>query len=57
MRALEWLVVALLGLAFVPAALALAGVWSKTDYYAHGFFVPMVSLWLVARRGRVGSVN
>jgi len=39
-------------LAFAPALLALAAVWSAVDYYQHGFLVPLVSLATARRRTR-----
>jgi exosortase len=42
-----------LGLAFAPAVVSLARVWSGTDYLSHGFLVPLVSVWIAwATRGR-----
>ncbi len=38
------LLAALLGLAFVPALLALGRIWSSNDSYSHGFLVPLLSL-------------
>ena len=35
---------AAVALAFAPAVLALASIWSSVDYYQHGFLVPVVSL-------------
>ena len=42
-----------LGVAFAPALVSLARVWSGTDYLSHGFLVPLVSVWIAwATRGR-----
>jgi exosortase len=45
----EWVLLALLGAAFAPALISLAGVWSSVDYQSHGFLVPVVSLWVALR--------
>jgi len=45
----EWLVTGALALAFVPAVLSLAEVWSRVDYQSHGFLVPVVALWAALR--------
>ncbi len=50
-RLSEWLLAGLMALAFVPAGIALVGVWSSVDYYSHGFLVPLVAYW-AATRGR-----
>ncbi|MBW2495084.1 MAG: exosortase/archaeosortase family protein [Deltaproteobacteria bacterium] len=36
-------------LAFLPALIALIGVWTSVDYYSHGFLVPLVAYWAAAR--------
>jgi exosortase len=41
----EWLLVALLGVAFAPAVVAMSRVWSSVDYASHGYLVPFVALW------------
>jgi exosortase len=46
----EWALVALLAVAFAPAVLAMADVWSHVDYQSHGFLVPVVSVWLAMRQ-------
>ncbi len=45
----EWVLLALLVAAFVPAVLSLAEVWSAVEYQSHGFRVPLVSLWVALR--------
>jgi exosortase len=45
----EWVLLALLGAAFTPALISLAGVWGSVDYQSHGFLVPVVSLWVALR--------
>jgi len=52
MRVKEKLVAVLLALAFAPAVIALARVWSSVDYYSHGFLVPLVAVWIARRDGR-----
>ncbi len=48
--ATEWLFVGLGAVAFAPALLELAAVWSGTDYLTHGFLVPVVAAFLAAGR-------
>jgi len=48
-RTSEWLLAAALLLAFLPALIALIGVWTSVDYYSHGFLVPLVAYWAAAR--------
>jgi exosortase len=48
-RAAEWLLAVALLLAFLPALIALAGVWNSVDYYSHGYLVPVVAFWAAAR--------
>lgn len=45
MRKLDLAIIALLAVVFAPAFATLAGVWSTTEYYSHGFLVPVVSYW------------
>jgi exosortase len=45
----ERVIAALLLLDFVPALIALARVWSSTEYLSHGFLVPLVSYWVLLR--------
>ncbi len=52
MRAKEKLIAAALALAFAPAVIALARVWSSVDYYSHGFLVPLVAYWIAQREGK-----
>ncbi len=53
MRASEWILVIFLGVVFIPAVLALAGVWSSVDYYSHGYMVPLVALWAASAQRAV----
>jgi len=46
MRRSELAIVGLLAVAYVPAFLTLARVWSSVDYYSHGFLVPVVAYWM-----------
>jgi len=48
----EKLIAAFLALAFAPALMALARVWSSVDYYSHGFLVPLVAYWIAQRDGK-----
>ena len=52
MSATEWALVALLGIAFAPAFVAMAGVWSSVDYQSHGYLVPLVALWAASGKRR-----
>jgi len=48
-RISEWLLAGALVAAFLPALIALVGVWTSVDYYSHGFLVPLVAYWAAAR--------
>jgi len=48
-RTSEWLLAGALLLVFLPALIALVGVWTSVDYYSHGFLVPLVAYWAAAR--------
>ena len=52
MKAKEKLIAVFLALAFAPALIALARVWSSVDYYSHGFLVPVVAYWIARRDGK-----
>ncbi|WP_300452737.1 exosortase A [Accumulibacter sp.] len=41
---------ALLLVLFRETALAMAGIWARSDTYAHGFIVPPIVLWLIWRQ-------
>ncbi|MBW2271720.1 MAG: exosortase/archaeosortase family protein [Deltaproteobacteria bacterium] len=41
----DWLVMAGLCGVYAPAILAMSEVWSRYDYYSHGYLVPLVALW------------
>ncbi len=49
----EWLLAVALGLAFVPAVIELSEVWSRYDYYSHGYLVPLAALWAASAQRRV----
>ncbi len=51
--ATEWALVALLGIAFAPAFVAMAGVWSSVEYQSHGYLVPFVALWAASGKRRI----
>jgi len=55
---LPWLVlVALLLLLFRDTAVAMVGIWYRSETYAHAFLVPPIVLWLVWRlRGRLAAL-
>jgi exosortase len=48
-RTSEWLLAGALLLVFLPALIALVGVWTSVDYYSHGFLVPLVAYWVAVR--------
>ncbi len=48
-RSSEWWVAGALLAAFLPALIALIGVWMSIDYYSHGFLVPLVAYWAAAQ--------
>jgi len=48
-RTSEWLLAGALSVAFLPALIALVGIWTSVDYYSHGFLVPLVAYWAAAR--------
>lgn len=50
LRRTDQALLAVLALAFVPALVSLARVWSSVEYYSHGFLVPLVSLYAVYHR-------
>ena len=50
----EWLLLAALAIAFTPAVIAMSEVWSRHDYYSHGYLVPFGALWAAsAQRNRL----
>ncbi len=57
MRKTEWALAAGLLLAFSPALVALADVWSRLDYYSHGFLVPVVGFWMISQQARLPAVR
>lgn len=42
-----------LGLVLLPGVRALAAVWSRVDYYSHGFMIPFVALWAATAQRHV----
>jgi exosortase len=48
-RASEWLLAGAVLVVFLPALIALVGVWTSVDYYSHGFLVPLVAYWAASR--------
>jgi len=52
LRPLEIAVAVLLGLALAPALLELSRAWSSRPEYAHGYLIPLVSLWALLRERR-----
>lgn len=50
MPLLMWLVfLGAVGMIYAPTWAQMAQIWSTSDTYAHGFFVPLVSAWLAWR--------
>jgi exosortase len=52
MRRSDLALVVAVGLAFSPALLAMARVWSLHDYTSHGFLVPVIAAWMFAAKRR-----
>jgi len=44
-RPLEWALALALVVVFMPAFSAMSEVWSRFDYYSHGYLVPFAALW------------
>jgi exosortase len=53
LRPWDWTLLALLLLVFAPAFQSMAAVWSRLDYYSHGYLVPVVALWAAAAQRHV----
>lgn len=54
LQGVEWLLLAALAIAFTPAVIAMSEVWSRHDYYSHGYLVPFAALWAAsAQRNRL----
>ena len=48
----DWLFAIVLLAVFAPALVAMSEVWSRVDYYSHGYLIPLVALWAAtAQRG------
>ncbi len=45
MRIADWIFAVLLVVAYFPALVSMSEVWSRLDYYSHGYLVPAVALW------------
>lgn len=51
------LILALLGL-YRETAMAMVGIWQRSDTFAHAFIVPPIALWLIwRRRARLALMN
>ena len=58
MSRIEWTIVLLLGLAWIPGLIALSKVWSSLEYASHGYLVPFVALWAAtAHRERLSELD
>jgi exosortase len=54
LQGVEWLLLSALVMAFAPAVIAMSDVWSRHDYYSHGYLVPFAALWAAsAQRNRL----
>lgn len=53
LQGVEWLLLATLVVAFAPAVLAMSDVWSRHDYYSHGYLVPFAALWAATAQRNV----
>jgi exosortase len=53
MSAWEWAFVAMLGVAFLPAVMAMEAVWSTVDFASHGYLVPLVAVWAATSKRRI----
>ncbi len=54
LQASEWLLLVALSVVFAPALIELSQVWSRYDYYSHGYLVPLAALWAAtAQRKRL----
>lgn len=45
MTRVEWAIVALFVVGWIPGLLVLSEVWSSVEYASHGYLVPFVALW------------
>lgn len=45
MSRIEWTIVTVLVVGWIPGILAMSRVWSQVEYASHGFLVPFVALW------------
>jgi exosortase len=57
MSRFEIVLVAAMGVVWIPGLLALAEVWNEVEYASHGFLVPFVALWAAtAHRQRLAEL-
>jgi exosortase/archaeosortase family protein len=49
----EWLLLAALIVAFTPALIELSEVWSRYEYYSHGYLVPFAALWAATAQRKI----
>ncbi len=50
---MEWVLLLALGVVFAPALVELSDVWSRYDYYSHGYLVPLAALWAATAQRNV----
>lgn len=53
LKGTEWLLLVALVVAFAPALVELSDVWSRYDYYSHGYMVPLAALWAATAQRKV----
>lgn len=53
LQGFEWLLAIALLVAFVPAVIELSHVWSRYEYYSHGYLVPVAALWAATAQRNV----
>ncbi|MBW2388099.1 MAG: exosortase/archaeosortase family protein [Deltaproteobacteria bacterium] len=53
LQGIEWLLAIALLAAFVPALIELSHVWSRYEYYSHGYLVPLAALWAATAQRNV----
>jgi len=57
MRKSDWALAIGIAVVFAPGIASMAEVWSRVDYYSHGYLVPLVALWAAsAQRGVLPSL-
>ena len=52
-RGSEWILLIALVAVFTPGIVALSDVWSRYDYYSHGYMVPLAALWAATSQRKI----